>query len=86
MTDHQAQGRNSIESLVPKLEKIYDFITWGDFAKKYFPNHSVSWFYNKMRGVDGNGRSGGFTEEERLQLKQGLQDLAADISEIATLL
>lgn len=86
MNEQQAKGRYTGASIVPQLENIYDFITWGDFAKKYFPDHSVPWFYNKMRGVDGNGGLGGFTAEEREQLKNGLQDLASIISETASAL
>ena len=59
-------------SIIPLLDDIYDMITWGDFARSYFPEHSVSWFYNKMRGVDGNGGEGAFTDEEKKQLAESL--------------
>ena len=83
MNEKQANERYTSASIVPMLDDIYDFITWGAFAKHFFPDHSVTWFYNKMRGVDGNGGLGGFTDEERKQLKQSLQKLASSISETA---
>ena len=63
-------------TIIPLIDDIYDLVTWGDFAKKYFPERSVSWFYNKMRGVDGNGGQGAFTPEELAKLKEALADLA----------
>lgn len=66
-------------SLIPLLDDIYDMITWGDFARSFFPDHSVSWFYNKMRGVDGNGGPGAFTDEEKKQLSESLIQLSERI-------
>ena len=63
-------------SIIPLLDDIYDMITWGDFARSYFPDHSVSWFYHKMRGVDGNGGAGAFTDEEKKQLAESLIQLS----------
>ena len=69
-------NRQQKTSIIPLLDDIYDMITWGDFARNYFPDHSVSWFYNKMRGVDGNGGSGTFTDEEKKQLAESLIQLS----------
>lgn len=69
-------------TIIPLIDDIYDYIVWGDFAKTYF-DHSASWFYNKMRGVDGNGGKGDFTAEERQQLKGALCDLADRIRQAA---
>lgn len=66
-------------TVIPLIDDIYDMITWGEFAQAFFPEHSVSWFYNKMRGVDGNGGAGTFTEEELAQLSQGLTQLSEQI-------
>lgn len=74
----------SSSTIIPLIDDIYDFITWGDFAREFFPGHSVSWFYNKMRGVDGNGGVGAFTTEEREQMKGGLCDLADRIRTAAS--
>lgn len=71
--DIKEKYKNS--TIIPLIEDIYDFITWGDFAKEYF-DHSASWFYNKMRGVDGNGGVGAFTEQEKAQLRTALCDLS----------
>ena len=70
-------------SIIPLVDDIYDLITWGDFARCFFPDHSVSWFYNKMRGVDGNGGIGAFTAEEMKQLSEGLTQLADRIKAAA---
>ena len=69
-------NRYKNSSIIPLVDDIYDLITWGDFARCFFPDHSVSWFYNKMRGVDGNGGIGAFTEDEKRQLSEGLTQLA----------
>lgn len=66
----------SSATIIPLIDDIYDLITWGDFAREFFPDHSVTWFYNKMRGVDGNGGAGTFTQKEREQLKGALCILA----------
>ena len=70
-------------SIIPLVDDIYDLITWGDFARCFFPDHSVSWFYNKMRGVDGNGGIGAFTAEEMKPLSEGLTQLADRIKAAA---
>ena len=75
--------RHKSSSVVPLLDDIYDMITWGDFAKCFFPDHSVSWFYNKMRGVDGNGGPGTFTNDELKQLSEGLVELSSRIRSAA---
>ena len=51
-------------------------ITWSKIAERYFPGKSVSWFYNKLRGVDGNGGAGEFTYAEKLQLQNALFDFS----------
>lgn len=72
-------SRTQKTSIIPLLDDIYDMITWGDFARSFFPDHSVSWFYNKMRGVDGNGGPGAFTDEEKKQLSESLIQLSERI-------
>ena len=81
MKDISNRYKNS--SIIPLVDDIYDMITWGDFARCYFPDRSVSWFYNKMRGVDGNGGAGAFTDEERRQLSEGLIQLSQRIRSAA---
>ena len=74
MTTIEKHYQNS--TIIPILDDIYDLITWSELAKSYFPDHSVSWFYNKMRGVDGNGGKGDFSAAERYALKGALNDIA----------
>lgn len=65
--------------------KLYDIIvdiSWGMIAKRYF-SKSASWFYQRMNGIDGNGKPTDFTEEERKQLKGALCDLADRIRKAA---
>ena len=65
-----------------KLSDISTDIVLGKIARRYF-GKSVSWFYNKMNGIDGNGGEGGFTPEELQQLKGALCDLADRIRRAA---
>jgi hypothetical protein len=58
-------------------------VTWGKIAKRYFPDKSVSWFYNKLRGTDGNGGEGDFTDEEREQFRNALFDFSERIRNAA---
>ncbi len=57
-------------------------ITWGKIAQKYF-GKAVSWLYNKLNEVDGNGGKGGFSPEEKEQFKNALYDLSARIRHTA---
>lgn len=58
-----------------KLKDILLSVSWRDVANTYF-SRSSSWFYHKMDGIDGNGGKGGFTPEEKEQLRNALYDLA----------
>jgi hypothetical protein len=65
--------------------QLYDIlldITWSKIARRYFEK-SASWLYNKLNGTDGNGGAGDFTYAEKLQLKNGLYDLAERIRKAA---
>ncbi|NLJ01839.1 MAG: DUF5053 domain-containing protein [Bacteroidales bacterium] len=57
-------------------------ITWSKIAQRYF-GKSSSWIYNKINEVDGNGGKGGFTYEEKEQLKVALYDFAERIRKTA---
>lgn len=65
-----------------KLSDISTDIVLGRLSRRYF-GKSVSWFYNKLNGIDGNGGEGGFTHEELQQLKGALCDLADRIRRAA---
>lgn len=69
-------------SIKPKMSDILTVISWREIANKYF-GKSSSWLYHKMDGIDGNGKQGGFTEQETAQLKEALIDLSARIKATA---
>ena len=70
-------------SLFNELDDIVDMIDWGDMADYYFPDKSVTWFYNKLRGVDGNGGKGEFTLPEKIQLRNALLDFSDRVRKTA---
>ncbi len=43
----------------------------------------MSWFQHKMSGIDGNGGTGGFTQDEAEQLRNALFDLSDRIRRAA---
>ncbi|NDV81849.1 DUF5053 domain-containing protein [Bacteroides sp. 51] len=65
------------------IEDVVLDITWSKIAKRYFPDKSITWLYNKLRGVDGNGGSGHFTESEKIQLKNALLDFSERVKNAA---
>lgn len=67
-----------ISDMKTLLGDIRMAVNWREFANHYF-QHSSSWFYHKMDGVDGNGGaqgSGGFTPQEVMHFRGALYDLA----------
>ena len=44
-------------------------------AHTYF-GKSASWLYHKLDGIDGNGGVGGFTEEEKIMLRDALCEVS----------
>ena len=65
-----------------RVKDILMCVSWREFANTYF-QRSSSWFYHKMDGIDGNGGTGGFNEEEVEQLRGALFDLSARIRRVA---
>ena len=65
-----------------KLSDILIDVSWAEISRKYF-GKSSSWLYHKLDGIDGNGGEGGFTDEELLQFKGALCDLAERIRKTA---
>ena len=64
-----------------RLQDIYLAVSWREVSRTYF-DKSVSWFQQKMYGIDGNGGVDGFTPEEAdklyctdLSRKAGTSDL-----------
>lgn len=67
-----------------KLKDISLAISWRELARTYF-DKSSSWLYHKLDGVKGDGTpGGGFTDSERLQLKEALEDLSERIKTAAS--
>jgi len=71
------------KTMVAMLDDIALDVTWSKIAKRYFPEKSVSWFYNKLSGIDGNGGEGDFTISERVQLRNALFDFAERVRNAA---
>ena len=65
-----------------QLKDILLSISWADLSKKYF-GKSNSWLYHKLDGIDGNKKPTEFSEEEKIQLKGALCDLADRIRRAA---
>jgi hypothetical protein len=65
-----------------QLQDIRLDITWSKIARRYF-NKSASWMYNKMNGIDGNGREGEFTYTEKVCLKDALYDFSERVRKAA---
>ena len=65
-----------------QLDDLLISISWRDLANRYF-GKSGSWLYHKLDGVDGNKKPTDFSDEERLQLKGALVDLADRIRRVA---
>ena len=70
-------------SLFNELDDVVMTISWGEIAEYYFPDKSVTWFYNKLRGVDGNGGKGEFTLGEKIQLRNALFDFSERVRRTA---
>lgn len=71
-----------ITDMKKQLRDIYLTVSWREVSRTYF-DKSVSWFQQKMYGIDGNGGVGGFTPEEADKLRRALNDLADRIRRAA---
>lgn len=65
-----------------RLQDILLSVSWREIANTYF-DKSASWLYHKLDGIDGNGGVGGFTDEEKDQLRGALVDLSERIRRAA---
>ena len=65
-----------------RLQDILLSVSWRDIANTYF-DRSASWLYHKLDGIDGNGGVGGFTDQEKEQLRGALVDLSDRIRRAA---
>nr|DAL18171.1 MAG TPA_asm: protein of unknown function (DUF5053) [Caudoviricetes sp.] len=76
------QKQVKITDMKKRVGDIYLAVSWREFSRTYF-DKSVSWFQQKMYGIDGNGGVGGFTPEEAERLYGALNDLADRIRRAA---
>ena len=58
-----------------RIQDIQMTVSWREIAHAYF-GKSASWLYHKLDGIDGNGGVGGFTEEEKVMLREALCDVS----------
>ena len=65
-----------------QLKDILLAIPWADLSRTYFQKPN-SWLYHKLDGIDDNKVPTEFNEEEKLQLKGALSDLADRIRRAA---
>lgn len=77
-----ARQQERITDMKQRMADIYLSISWRELSRTYF-DKSVSWFQQKMYGIDGNGGTGGFTPEEADQLYNALNDLSSRIRRAA---
>lgn len=64
------------------LSDILLDISWARISMKYF-GRSRSWLHQKLDGKNSNGGEGGFSEAEKIELRNALMDLSNRISEAA---
>lgn len=65
-----------------RIQDILLCVSWREIANTYF-DCSASWLYHKLNGIDGNGGVGGFTANEKEQLRGALFDLSERIRRAA---
>ena len=58
-----------------RIQDIQLLVSWREIARTYF-GKSSSWLYHKLDGIDGNGGVGGFTEEEKIMLRDALCEVS----------
>lgn len=62
-------------SVKSQLKDILISISWRSIAKDYF-GKSSSWIYQRLDGIDGNGKPTDFSAEEKETLRGALLDLS----------
>ena len=65
-----------------KLGDLPDALSFSYIAQKYF-GKSRGWLMQKVNGNRVNGKVAAFTEEERRQFREALQDLSEKMSAVA---
>ena len=62
--------QNKDSAVKQRIQDIQMLISWREIAHTYF-GKSASWL-----GIDGNGGVGGFTEEEKIMLREALCEVS----------
>ena len=65
-----------------KLGDLPDALSFSYIAQKYF-GKSRGWLMQKVNGNRVNGKIAAFTDEERRQFREALQDLSKQMSAVA---
>ena len=65
-----------------KLGDLPEALSFSYIAQKYF-GKSRGWLMQKVNGNKVNGKTAGFTDDERRQFREALQDLSERMSAIA---
>ena len=60
------------------LNDIWCDVSWRQIANKYLHQHS-SWLYQRLRGIDEEGKPTSFSPEELEQLRDALINLSERI-------
>lgn len=68
-----------------KLGEMPEFISFSYIAKKYF-GKSKSWLMQKVNGNMVHGKQAAFTDKERKQFREALQDISKKLSAVAMVL
>lgn len=68
-----------------KLSDVPEYISFSYIAKNYF-GKSRAWLMQKVNGNVVHGKQASFTDKERKQFREALQDISKKLSSVATLL
>jgi hypothetical protein len=77
-----AVTRQTKTNIKQDLSDILTDISWAKISMRYF-GKSSSWMYHKLDGMDGNGKPGTFSPDEKEHLKNSLFDLSERIRHCA---
>lgn len=68
--------------IMQKLGDLAFYLKFGRISKDYF-GFTPTWIYQRIGGVDGNGKPCEFTPEQKAIFKDALHDIARKIDNVA---
>lgn len=68
--------------LKQKMQEVLPAISLSYIAKTYF-NKSRQWIYQRLNGIDVNGKPAKFTNDEIQTLKHAMEDLSRKINTVS---